>query len=109
MASQTIETAYGTEQPDRSLTTLRASLLRTERAGAVLRIVFGIIWAIDATFKWLPGFIHGQTLPDELGKGPEIQTPVIHHGSSSGTASVRTTRAPSPCPSRSSRPSSRSA
>jgi thiosulfate dehydrogenase [quinone] large subunit len=35
---------------------------------AVLRIVFGVLWAVDATFKWLPGFIHGQTLGDELGR-----------------------------------------
>src|SRR5665213_1266744 len=26
---------------------------------AIFRIVFGIIWAIDATFKWLPAFRNG--------------------------------------------------
>jgi thiosulfate dehydrogenase (quinone) large subunit len=26
---------------------------------AVLRIVFGVVWAIDATFKWLPSFRSG--------------------------------------------------
>ena len=36
------------------------------------------MWAIDASFKWLPGFIHGQTLGDELGKGATVHTPVIH-------------------------------
>ena len=43
-----------------------------------MRIGFGVVWAIDATFKFLPGFVHGQTLPDELGKGAEVKTPIIH-------------------------------
>ncbi|MDN3351982.1 hypothetical protein [Actinomadura sp. DC4] len=37
-----------------------------------------MIWAIDAAFKWLPGFIHGQKLDKELGGGSDIHTPVIH-------------------------------
>ncbi|WNI16521.1 DoxX family protein [Actinacidiphila sp. ITFR-21] len=45
---------------------------------AAVRIGFGLIWAIDASFKWLPGFIHGQTLGDELGKGETVHTPVLH-------------------------------
>ncbi|WP_329457346.1 hypothetical protein [Streptomyces sp. NBC_01497] len=45
---------------------------------AVVRIAFGVLWAVDATFKWLPGFIHGQTLGDELGKAADVQTPVFH-------------------------------
>lgn len=53
------------------------SLARLHGAAAV-RIAFGVVWAIDATFKWLPGFIRGQTLEKELGKGAEIHTPVIH-------------------------------
>lgn len=28
-------------------------------AGAVLRVAFGLVWAIDATLKWLPGFRAG--------------------------------------------------
>ena len=48
------------------------------RLAAAVRIAFGVIWAIDATFKWLPGFIHGQTLDEELGGGSKIHTPVIH-------------------------------
>lgn len=48
------------------------------RLAAAVRIGFGLIWAIDASFKWLPGFIHGQTLGDELGKGPDVKTPIIH-------------------------------
>ncbi|QMU76807.1 hypothetical protein GXW83_14740 [Streptacidiphilus sp. PB12-B1b] len=50
---------------------------RLHRA-AVVRIGFGLIWAIDASFKWLPGFVHGQTLSDELGSGSSVHTPVIH-------------------------------
>jgi uncharacterized membrane protein YphA (DoxX/SURF4 family) len=52
--------------------------LRHLHGAAVVRITFGLIWAIDASFKWLPGFIHGQTLGDELGKGATVHTPVIH-------------------------------
>lgn len=71
---------------------------RLHRA-AVLRIGFGLIWAIDASFKWLPGFVHGQTLTQELGSGSTVHTPVIHqwiqlwHGiatSSPGTFAVGT-------------------
>jgi hypothetical protein len=45
---------------------------------AVVRILFGVIWAIDATFKWLPGFIHGQTLGHELGAAADVHTPIVH-------------------------------
>jgi uncharacterized membrane protein YphA (DoxX/SURF4 family) len=55
-----------------------APSLRRLHAAAVVRILFGCVWAIDATFKFLPGFVHGQTLGDELGKGDEVHTPVIH-------------------------------
>lgn len=51
---------------------------RARGAAAAVRIGFGLVWAIDASFKWLPGFVHGQTLPDELGKGATVHTPVIH-------------------------------
>lgn len=56
----------------------RAQTMARQHAAAVVRIAFGLIWAIDASFKFLPGFVHGQTLSDELGKGAEIHTPVIH-------------------------------
>jgi nitrite reductase (NO-forming) len=52
--------------------------LRTLHRAAALRIGFGLLWAIDASFKWQPGFIHGQTLSDELGQGSTVRTPVIH-------------------------------
>lgn len=45
---------------------------------ATARIVFGLVWAVDASFKWLPGFVHGQTLSKELGKADEISVPVVH-------------------------------
>jgi uncharacterized membrane protein YphA (DoxX/SURF4 family) len=52
--------------------------LRRLHAAAVVRIAFGVVWAIDASFKWLPGFVHGETLGDELGGAKKIQTPVVH-------------------------------
>ncbi len=52
--------------------------VRWLHGAAIARILFGVLWAIDATFKWLPGFIGGQTLGDELGKAPDVQVPVIH-------------------------------
>src|SRR6476659_2665750 len=65
-----------------------SSLSSTTRSGvfgrrwlhgaAVVRILFGALWACDASFKWQPGFIHGQTLHDELGKVSKVNTPVIH-------------------------------
>jgi uncharacterized membrane protein YphA (DoxX/SURF4 family) len=64
-------------EPGVSPTTSSASLRRLHGA-AVVRIVFGVIWAVDATFKWLPGFVHGQTLGKELGAGADVRTPVIH-------------------------------
>jgi uncharacterized membrane protein YphA (DoxX/SURF4 family) len=48
------------------------------RGAAVVRILFGVLWAFDAAFKWLPGFIGGQTLPDELGNAAKVDTPVVH-------------------------------
>jgi nitrite reductase (NO-forming) len=53
-------------------------MLRRLHAAAVVRIVFGVVWAVDATFKWLPGFIHGETLGDELGGAKKIHTPLVH-------------------------------
>jgi uncharacterized membrane protein YphA (DoxX/SURF4 family) len=48
------------------------------RGAAAVRIGYGLVWAIDASFKWLPGFVHGQTLNDELGKASTVHTPLIH-------------------------------
>ncbi|PJJ55538.1 hypothetical protein [Compostimonas suwonensis] len=48
------------------------------RGAAVVRILFGVLWAIDAIFKWLPGFIGGETLADELGKVDSVELPVVH-------------------------------
>ncbi|HEY1573412.1 MAG TPA: hypothetical protein VGG05_18860 [Pseudonocardiaceae bacterium] len=57
---------------------VNAFTLRRLRGAAVVRIVFGVIWAIDAMFKFLPGFVHGQTLDKELGAGADVHTPIIH-------------------------------
>jgi uncharacterized membrane protein YphA (DoxX/SURF4 family) len=52
--------------------------LRRLHAAAVVRMIFGVVWTIDAIFKWLPGFVHGQTLGKELGSASKINTPVVH-------------------------------
>lgn len=52
--SEEIETAITTTE------TTRVSLWRA-RAIACLRIAFGLIWAIDAWFKWQPGFVSSFT------------------------------------------------
>ena len=65
---------------DSSLSTTRPVVFgrRWLRGAAVVRILFGVLWACDASFKWQPGFIHGQTLHAELGKVSQVNTPVIH-------------------------------
>lgn len=46
---------------------------------AVVRILFGVVWAIDAFFKWLPGFRDPATIEKELGGHLKtVQTPVLH-------------------------------
>ncbi|MFT4262016.1 MAG: hypothetical protein QM572_01415 [Nocardioides sp.] len=45
---------------------------------ALARIGFGMLWAIDASFKWMPGFIGGHTLADQFAKATTIHTPVVH-------------------------------
>jgi len=51
--------------------------LRRLHGAAVVRILFGLLWAIDAWLKWLPGFIDGQTMAHEL--NPQaVSTPVVH-------------------------------
>ena len=50
--------------------TTRVSLWRA-RAIAFLRIAFGLIWAIDARFKWQPGFISSFT--DKITKAKQDQ------------------------------------
>jgi thiosulfate dehydrogenase (quinone) large subunit len=44
---------------------------------AILRIFFGVVWAIDASFKWQPAFVNGFTgyLSGALkGQPPAVQT-----------------------------------
>ncbi|HEY0247937.1 MAG TPA: hypothetical protein VGC45_06715 [Gryllotalpicola sp.] len=52
--------------------------IRPGRGAAIVRILFGALWGIDAAFKWMPGFVHGQTLSDELGKAAEVNVPIEH-------------------------------
>ena len=51
--------------------------LRRLHGAAVVRIFFGLLWAIDAWLKWRPGFIHGQMLTHELNPDA-VQTPMVH-------------------------------
>ena len=75
--STTLDT---TSAADSSLSTRHFAVFgpRWLRGAAVVRILFGALWAADATLKWQPGFIHGQTLHTELGKVSQVNTPVIH-------------------------------
>ncbi|HET6154220.1 MAG TPA: hypothetical protein VFE15_14850 [Marmoricola sp.] len=74
----TPSTTPGAVGPDGEVVVAFAPTRSRLRGAAIARIAFGVVWAIDATFKFLPGFVHGQTLHDELGKGSEVSTPVIH-------------------------------
>lgn len=46
-----------------------------DRSFALLRIIFGIIWLIDASFKWSPSFINNLT--DYLAQGAEGQPALV--------------------------------
>ncbi len=49
---------------------------RTEdRSFAILRIVFGMVWAVDAFFKWSPSFINNFT--DYLTEGAQGQPALV--------------------------------
>ena len=50
---------------------------RRLHAVALVRVLFGLLWASDASFKWLPGFIHGQTVTRDLNP-VAVPTPVFH-------------------------------
>ncbi len=76
-----MSTTLGTPSAaDSSLSATRSAVFGRSwlRGAAVVRILFGALWACDASLKWQPGFIHGQTLHDELGKVSQVNTPVIH-------------------------------
>ncbi|QRP45767.1 hypothetical protein [Amycolatopsis sp. FDAARGOS 1241] len=47
------------------------------RLACVLRIVFGVVWAIDASFKWRPEFLRGQVFAHQFGIHDQVTTPVI--------------------------------
>jgi uncharacterized membrane protein YphA (DoxX/SURF4 family) len=77
MAAVTPDARDQRETPTASAPSESPSVRRLHKA-AIVRILFGVVWAIDAIFKWLPGFVHGQTLNEELGKASSVKTPVIH-------------------------------
>lgn len=43
----------------------------------MLRIVFGLVWAVDAWFKWRPDFV--DNFSDYLAGAQQGQPPVVHH------------------------------
>ena len=43
----------------------------------ILRIAFGVIWGVDAWFKWQPGFING--FSDYLAGAQQNQPILVHH------------------------------
>jgi uncharacterized membrane protein YphA (DoxX/SURF4 family) len=47
------------------------------RTAAVLRIVLGMVWAVNASFKWLPDFVSGHELAHQFGIHAQIKTPVV--------------------------------
>ncbi|MDE2079374.1 MAG: DoxX family protein [Patescibacteria group bacterium] len=46
-----------------------------ERAFSILRIVFGLVWAVDAYFKWQPSFLNNFT--NYLTMGADGQPPLV--------------------------------
>jgi nitrite reductase (NO-forming) len=36
-----------------------ATAVRSIRAATIMRLLFGVVWAIDAVLKWLPGYRNG--------------------------------------------------
>ena len=49
--------------------------IHEDKTFAVLRIVFGIVWAIDASFKWSPAFI--DNLTSYLAQGAQGQPALV--------------------------------
>jgi uncharacterized membrane protein YphA (DoxX/SURF4 family) len=78
--STTVDTPFAAESSDSSLSGTGFAVFGRSwlRGAAVVRILFGVLWAADASLKWQPGFIHGKTLHTELGKVSQVNTPVIH-------------------------------
>jgi hypothetical protein len=54
----------------------KSSIGRRRLAG-VLRIAFGVVWAIDAALKWRPDFLHGRVFAHQFGIHDQITTPVV--------------------------------
>lgn len=75
-----IQSSYAPTATPSPLPTVHSGVFGTRwlHGAALVRILFGLLWALDASFKWLPGFRGGQTLPDELGRASKVHTPVIH-------------------------------
>lgn len=48
---------------------------KEDRSFAVLRIVFGVVWLVDASFKWSPTFINNFT--DYIAEGAQNQPALV--------------------------------
>lgn len=48
-----------------------------DRSFAILRIIFGSVWLVDASFKWSPSFINNLT--DYLAKGAQGQPALVQN------------------------------
>jgi hypothetical protein len=72
-----VSTATSTTSTGAAAGAMKSPRHRREGAAAV-RIGYGLVWAVDASFKWLPGFIHGQVLDKDLSKASKIDVPVLH-------------------------------
>lgn len=53
------------------------SAFAERRLAAVLRIVFGVVWAVDAALKWRPDYLGGGVLAHQFGLHHDVGTPVV--------------------------------
>jgi uncharacterized membrane protein YphA (DoxX/SURF4 family) len=49
--------------------------MKEDKSFAILRIIFGLVWLIDASFKWSPAFINNFT--DYLNEGAQGQPALV--------------------------------
>ena len=47
------------------------------RMAGIMRIIFGVVWAIDAAIKWRPDFLHGKVFAHQFGIHDQLTTPVL--------------------------------
>jgi nitrite reductase (NO-forming) len=47
------------------------------RLAAVLRIAFGVVWAVDAALKWRPDYLNGGVFAHQFSIHHDVTTPVV--------------------------------